>query len=341
VDPRTDRSWHVLARSDQGSLFTSPRWIDAVCSTYQFSPEARVVLNADGLPTDGFSWVRVDDLRGARIVSMPFSDRAEPFAADDRSWRLLSEDAFQDDLPLTLRCFEGSAATGDPRLAVVGAAVWHGTTLDLRPEVMRAAIKPSARRNIATAQRAGVIVSASGGFEALETYHRLHVRLRKYKYGLLAQPLALFEEIWKAFAVDDSIVTLLAHVDGTPVAGAVYLVWNDALYYKFGASLADYLPLRPNDALHWHAMAWGAARGLTSFDWGLSDIDQPGLVAYKRKWASHERRIVTLRRLGGKPDAHADEVSALLGGLVGVLTDHGVPDEITASAGGLLYRYFC
>ena len=122
------------------------------------------------------------------------------------------------------------------------------------------------------------------------------------------------------------------------MAGALYLVWDDVLYYKFGASVRDHLPLRPNDAIHWTAIQWASERNLRSLDWGLSDLDQPGLVRYKRKWGSTERRIVTLRT--GEPVA-APEFGRLLGELTTLLTDDAVSDAVAAQAGSLLYRYFC
>ena len=145
-------------------------------------------------------------------------------------------------------------------------------------------------------------VEAATGMDAVRIYHRLHVSLRKYKYRLLAQPFDFFERIWHEFSGHEGIVTLLARVDGEPIAGAIYLVWNDVLYYKFGASLAGALSVRPNDALFWTALRWASERGFRHLDWGLSDLDQPGLIAYKRKWASEERRIVTLCSTGRCPD---------------------------------------
>ena len=70
-----------------------------------------------------------------------------------------------------------------------------------------------------------------------------------------------------------------------------------------------------------------------------SDLDQPGLVAYKRKWASEERRIVTLRSMSRDPNSGRDP-GQLLGELTRLLTDDAVPDNITERAGSLLYRYF-
>lgn len=149
----------------------------------------------------------------------------------------------------------------------------------------------------------------------------------------------MLERIWEEFSATDSIVTVIAQVEGEPVAGALFLVWNDVLYYKFGASLAGALSLRPNDAVSWSAIRWASERGLRQLDWGLSDLDQPGLVAYKRKWASVESRILTLKSVQPATEG-PNEVGTLLGELTELLTDASVPDSLTARAGALLYRYF-
>lgn len=339
ADPRTDARWHTLAASSEGSLFTSPPWIRSVCDTYGFTPQARIVTDAAGCPTGGFAFVPISDMRGDRLVSLPFSDRAEPLVADREVWPALVSDALRAGAPLTIRCLDAAVPTTDARLVLTGQAAWHGTPLGEPVQQIYRSLGSTARRNIATAERNGVRVDAHTGMDALRIYHRLHVSLRKYKYRLLAQPFALFERIWQEFSVHDGIVTLLAHVNGQPIAGAVYLVWNDVLYYKFGASLAATLPMRPNDALFWTALRWASDRGFRLLDWGLSDLDQPGLVAYKRKWASEERRIVTLRSMSGDADGRRD-LGELLGELTRLLTDDAVPDNITERAGSLLYRYF-
>jgi CelD/BcsL family acetyltransferase involved in cellulose biosynthesis len=339
VDPRSDPRWHTLASTAEGSLFTSPPWIRSVCDTYGFAPEARIVTDAAGRATGGFVWVPVSDIRGDRLVSLPFSDRAEPIGADGSTWSHLVNDALRTDAPLRIRCLDTAVPAADARLVRAEEAAWHCTPLDAPvPEIYRS-LSSAARRNIAAAERNGVHVEAVTGMDAVRIYHRLHVLLRKYKYRLLAQPFAFFERIWQEFSTNDGIVTFLAYVNGEPIAGSVYLAWNDALYYKFGASLAGTLQLRPNDALAWSALRWASERGFRALDWGLSDLDQPGLVAYKRKWASEERRIVTLLPMNRDPNNGRD-ADHLLGELTRLLTDDVVPDQITESAGALLYRYF-
>lgn len=286
-------------------------------------------------------WVPVDDVRGSRLVSLPFSDRADPAAHSMSTWKELSTDVLAAGVPYTLRCFDDAGPVEDPRLSTVGTAAWHGTALTATlDELHRGMISSTARRNIAAAHRRRVRIEAHTGIEGIRSFHELHVQLRKQKYGLLAPPVEFFERIWHAFAPDDAVVTLLAHVDDTLIAGAVYLAYNGVLYYKFGASLGEYLSLRPNDALFWAGITWGVERELSLLDWGLSDLDQPGLLAYKRKWATTERRIVTLRPAGsGAPGE--PEVDDMLGSFTRLLTVPSVPNHLTREAGALLYRYFC
>lgn len=340
VDPRSDPRWLRLVCAAGGSLFTSPPWIRALCDAYGFSPTARVLTGSGGVPRSGHSWIDVDDIRGRRRLSLPFCDRADPILARAEDWAEVSRDALNDDVPYTVRCLAGSAAAADPRLGVTSRAASHVTPLTAPLDEIRQRFRPQTRRNIATADRAGLEVVLTAEAAAVGEYHRLHVALRKNKYRLLAQPRCFFDAIWRAFAATDSIRTALALVDGRPVAAAIYLIWLDTIYYKFGASDPQHLRLRPNDALHWAVLQWAHARGLRSLDWGLSDLSQPGLVAYKRKWATVEGSIVSLRSAHGpaEPASHADRT---LHDLTMLLTESSVDDELTARAGALLYRYFC
>ena len=342
VDPRTDPAWEQLVRTGPGSLFTSPPWLRAVCGAYGFTPHAVVVRDGGGAPVGGLAWVPLDDPRGARTSSLPFSDRGDPLCADDATWAHLLDAsglAAPGAPPFALRCLDGSPAEADPRLRATGRAAWHGTRLDTSPEELFARLGPSARRAVAKAGRSGVAVELRTDLGAVRTFHGLHVRLRKDKYRMLAPPLAFFERIWAEFAPDEHVVTALALVDGEPVAGALFLEWDGVLYYKFGASRREHLAARPNDAVYWAGLGHGLGRGLELVDWGLSDLDQPGLVAFKRKWASAERSLLTLR--AGEPEPGNAAFGTTLAELTRLLTDASVPDPITEQAGALLYRWFC
>ncbi len=138
ADPRTDPRWHTLAATAQGSLFTSPPWIRSVCDTYGFTPQARIVTDAAGRPTDGFAWVPISDIRGDRLVSLPFSDRAEPLVTNPATWSSLVDDALRTDAPLKIRCLDAAVPTTDTRLVRAGEGAWHFTPLGAPvPEIYR------------------------------------------------------------------------------------------------------------------------------------------------------------------------------------------------------------
>jgi len=156
---------------------------------------------------------------------------------------------------------------------------------------------------------------------------------------MLAQPLAFFEALHEIFSPSDRITVLIAEHEGEPIAGILLLEWHDTLYYKFNASLKQHF--RPNDLMAWEAMLLGHRRGLTRLDFGVSDLDQPGLVRYKSKFATEERDIDFLQYLPvAYSDPRGDQASEVLGRMTQLLTDTSVPDEITRAAGGELYRFF-
>jgi CelD/BcsL family acetyltransferase involved in cellulose biosynthesis len=341
ADPAADTRWRSLAEGPQGTLFTSPPWITAVCRSYDFTAEARIAVDAAGEPVGGVAWVAVDDVRGHRLSSLPFSDRADPLVPDVPTWTALFDAMKTGDDQYTLRCLDDSPAVADPRLETVGEAAWHGTPLEAELDELRRRISSVSRRNLAAAERAGVRVEVRDDLDAVRVFHRLHVRLRKHKYRLLAQPLAFFENIWHEFAAGGRCSTLLASVGDEVIAGALFLEWNDVLYYKFGASMQEHLKVRPNDAIYWTGIQRGVERGLRLVDWGLSDRDQPGLIGFKRKWASVERSLVTLRSGSVRQRPAQAAFGRELGELTRLLTDDSVPDEITERAGAVLYRYFC
>src|SRR2546423_11849327 len=126
--------------------------------------------------------------------------------------------------------------------------------------------------------------------------------------------MSLFENMRKSFASMVVTAVGLAIYEDEVTAASLYLMWRDVMYYKFGASNPDRLALRPNEMLAWESMRLGRERGCRRYDWGVSDLDQPGLVAYKRKFATEERRVTVLRHTPvGYVNPNGAEVGRTLG----------------------------
>jgi CelD/BcsL family acetyltransferase involved in cellulose biosynthesis len=321
------------------SLFVSQPWLEALAATYGFRIRA-ATLGTVGAVSDAVLFCEVDDIRGRRIVSLPFSDYADPLVADAAAWRRLVDPILATGAPARFRCLRNRIPLADPRFAHVNAVVWHGADLTPAPGDMWARLAGPARQNIRRAEHAGVSVRVGCSLDDVATFYALHRRLRRAKYRLFAQPFAFFANLHAAFSGQDGILVLLAEIGGRAIAGILFLVHRDGLYYKFNASTD--LAVRPNDLLIWRGMLLGRERGLRRLDFGVSDLDQPGLVRFKRKFATEERPVTELRWPGTRAnDAAGRQAGAMLGRLTEILTAPGVPDEVTQAVGDELYRYFC
>jgi CelD/BcsL family acetyltransferase involved in cellulose biosynthesis len=340
VDALDDPAWRDLATTSRGSLFASPPWLAAISDTYGFDIAARVLFDRDRARA-GLAFARIDDFLGARQLSVPFCDYVDPIVDTDDDWHELVDPLVTSGLPLQLRVLDAEAPRRDQRFVTADELAWHCTTLERDEDQLFAALSSQARQNVRAATRHGVTVRFGADLEDVRAFHDLHRRTRKLKYHLLAQPFSFFENIWKHFGPDDGIAIGLAEHDGDVIAGAFYLVWNGVWYYKFGASILERSGVRPNEVLGWESLRRAHGRGCTRYDWGVSDLDQPGLVAYKRKFASEERRVSVLRYTPpGYTNPIAAEALPIFGELTKLLTRDDVPDDVTQRAGEILYRYF-
>jgi lipid II:glycine glycyltransferase (peptidoglycan interpeptide bridge formation enzyme) len=261
---------------------------------------------------------------------------------DERLWDEVLKPLISLEVPVRLRCLRNQLPSQDPHFVLSRAAKWHSTDLKRTEDELWNGIDPQARQNIRRASRNGVVVREGRTMEDAQKFYCMHLTTRKSKYRLLAQPFAFFENIFTAFGEGDRAVALLAECDGVPIAGIVLLQFGDVLYYKFNASVDQ--KYRANDLLAWHAILFGHRRGLTALDFGVSEADQPGLIRYKRKFASEEREIQFYdwvpQRLHDARDARAEQAAEILGNITHLLTDPAVPDQITRAAGDKLYRFF-
>jgi CelD/BcsL family acetyltransferase involved in cellulose biosynthesis len=341
VDPRTDPLWCRLVTQGTSSVFHSPGWMRVLSDTYGWEPNAFVLLGDSGQPKAGFPFCRISDMLGERIVAMPFSDYCDPLVEDADSWRLLIDRLLPERLPINVRCLHNDLPLADERFDLTKQAKWH--RLDLRPDLdaLWNAMHDSTHRAIRKSERAGLTVRIAESEHELRTFFEMHLKVRKYKYGLLAQPFSFFQNIWRQFVEAGHGFLLLAIHDEKIVAGDFFLDWKDTLYYKFNASLPDDLSFRPNDLLIWEAVQHGKQHGFAYLDFGLSDIDQQGLVRYKRKFGTEEKTISFLRHSPQAPPNRAEkELRELLGKLTNRFTDRMVPDLVTEKAGEDLYRLF-
>jgi CelD/BcsL family acetyltransferase involved in cellulose biosynthesis len=309
--------------------------------SYGWQPTAYLVLDDRGEPRAGLPFCRISDMLGERLVALPFSDYCDPLVNDAASWHLLMDHLLSEQCPVTLRCLHSRLPLDDTRLTLAKEAKWH--RLDLHPglDELWNGMHDSTRRAIRKSERSGLAVRMAQSEPELRAFFEMHLRVRKYKYGLLAQPYSFFQNIWRQFVDSQQGFLLLAFNGDSIVAGDFFLQWKETLYYKFNASIPDNLSCRPNDLLIWEGIQLGKQRGFTYLDFGLSDVDQEGLLRYKRKFGTEEGTISFLRHTpNGTPAPAEKALRELLGKLTTRFTDHLISDLVTEKAGDALYRLF-
>jgi lipid II:glycine glycyltransferase (peptidoglycan interpeptide bridge formation enzyme) len=279
----------------------------------------------------------LSDELGPRVRSFPFSDYCDPLGTPSVVPSLAAP-LLNWGAPVTLRVLHDWNSRESGVFRETSRAAWHAVDLSPGPDDLWANLRGSAARNIGRARRMGVHVRVGDSLADVAAFYDLHCSLRKLKYRLLPQPFAFFQHLHSNFGPAGRLRVLLAEWEGRVVAGTLFLAWGDTLYYKFNASIDT--SCRPNDLLAWEGIRQAMELGLARLDFGLSDLDQPGLVRFKEKFASDNGFISTLVAdpAGGLPPAGA--LRDVLTQLSELLTHPDVPAEITARGGDLLYRYF-
>lgn len=341
VDPTQDPSWRKLVTDSPTDVFSSPEWIGAIKNTYGFDVKAAVIVDDDSTrPVAGLAYADITDLRGRRIVGLPFSDYSDGLVQTQGEWQILQSHLLGYGYPISLRCLHNEFPHHDRCFEVSGLWSHHVIDLSGGADAIWAGVAGSARRAVRRAERGGVHAEPVTTLEGLRDFFVLHLRRRKFKHRLLAQPYRFFEAIWNAFLENGNGILIGAYKEGVMLAGVLLLKWGDTSYYKYNASEPTQLNLRPNDLLMWAAIRWGLASGSSKLDLGLSDLDQEGLVRYKRKWATEEQRLRSYQSSGFELDSAQKLTPLLLDQLSSLFTQARVPDHVTERAGETMYRYF-
>jgi len=122
----------------------------------------------------------------------------------------------------------------------------------------------------------------------------------------------LMRAILDAFGADAQVWTVW--LGRRAIAGALTLRFKDVVTVPFASARADYLRLRPNNALYWSMIEAAAADGARALDFG-SSLAESSSLAFKRSWGARVEpiRSYVYARSGAHPllaPGQSDAVSA-------------------------------
>jgi CelD/BcsL family acetyltransferase involved in cellulose biosynthesis len=334
IDPLGDPRWmRLLEQAPGATVFHHPAWLRLLRDQYGYGMTAVVVEGADGALLAGLPLARVDSrLTGRRLVAVPFSDVCPPLIADDRAGRGLGdgvrEAARAEGRALEVRgVLPGTPAGGGERF------LHHRLPLGGDPEAVLRAARSQVRRGMAKARRSGVLVARRDDIEALDRFYALHVQTRR-RQGVPVQPRRFVRRLGDLLAAGLGYVAI-AELDGRPIAAGVFLAYGETLTYKYGASEPAALDARPNNAIFGDAIAWACAHDLGWLDFGRTDLDNPGLAAFKRSWGAEERVLAYTRLPPRAGEAGLGSVRRAAGAVI-----RRSPSIVGRAIGAATYRHF-
>ena len=287
-DPIDNPRWgELLERHPAASIFHSPGWLNALRQTYGYQPF--VVTTSTGSTLEsGLVACEVKGWASRRLVSLPFSDHCDPLMEDavdlseslefllDHARKIGSASVEVRPTPLMGQAF---ATSGAARLTAGGAYCFH--QLDLRAdesEIFRRFHHSSTQRAVRRAEREGLSYECGTSERLLASFYRL-LRMTRRRHRLPPQPLAWFRNLLANLG--DRVSIHLATKNAQPVAGILTLSFKNTTYYKYGGSDASQHRLGGMPFLFWRVIQDARRRGSEVLDLGRSDIDQPGLIAFK------------------------------------------------------------
>lgn len=203
------------------------------------------------------------------------------------------------------------AATADLLAALGSRPSWydvqHRATylvdLDGGAEAVLSRVKPSTRRNIRLAERAGVVVEHSGDPAiAASVLHPLVVETA-VRNRVVPRSAGYYWDAVACLGASCPTVVLVARCDGEPAAAMVAVACGPRLVYLFGGSTRRFAQRRPAYLLHWEAIRWGLERGCRVYDmWGVPSHEDPraphaGYYEFKTRWNGRVVRFVRCQEL--------------------------------------------
>jgi lipid II:glycine glycyltransferase (peptidoglycan interpeptide bridge formation enzyme) len=127
----------------------------------------------------------------------------------------------------------------------------------------------------------------------------------------------------------------VASIEDRPAAAILTLRYKHAMTYKYGCSDTSFHKLGAMQLLFWKAIQEAKSGGLTEFDMGRSDWDNPGLLAFKDRWGSTRSTLTYYR----DPAPETKRAGEGITRRIAARMIRSAPDRLLAAAGSLLYRH--
>ena len=339
LNPLADNRWDdLVARHPKASIFHHRGWLEALARTYGYTPLVLTSTPPGVALKDGIALCRVSSwLTGTRLVSLPFADHCEPLLDTDSNfmefaqWMRTECDRqrwkYVELRPLSESC--------DLDCDLASSKSYYFHELDLMPvlsQIFQRFHKTSLQQKIRRAEKMRLTYELGRTENLLEEFYGLLVKTRK-RHQLFPQPRTWFTNLIECLG--DNVQIRVARKDGSAVAALLTLRHRFSVVYKYGCSDENFHNLGGMPLLLWMFIQESKAAGATQLDFGRSDTDNEGLVAFKDRFGSTRKALTYLRYPQVQKEATGDSWFVKTAKHVFSM----MPNTISPVAGSILYRH--
>ena len=302
--------WAELDRYDDRTFCQRRHWINFICETQNGRPIVARLVDV-GNTVGYFTGVIVRKF-GMRVMGSPFPGWTTPFMGFNLQPGVPRMDAVRALIPFVFRelgCIH--LELNDPQLIPsdvepFGFSIHRGTTfvsdLSMSEDELFGRMKSACRRCIRKAAKSSVIVeqAAPDGF-AEDYYNQLSDVFAKQNLRPTYDQDRVASLIRNVHPSGDLLLLRARDEKGRSIATGIFPGFGNTSLFWGNASLRQFQQVRPNEAIHWHAMRYWKDRGVVSHFWG-------GGGDYKEKYGgtrveTTHYRLSRLRAIGLARDA--------------------------------------
>jgi hypothetical protein len=339
LDPILDRRWDELVASHpKASMFHQKGWLKALAKTYGYRPIAMTSTPPGERLSDGIVFCEIKSwITGDRLVSLPFSDHADPLLNQMGDSLELTEWMRAECRQHKWRYIEIRPLSWemDSSCPLMASESYWLHTLNLEPsleQLFRGFHKNCIQRRIRKAERERLSYEKGNSEEILNDFYRLLMITRR-RHQLPPQPRAWFRNL--ATCIGPGMAIRLVRKEGVPIAAILTLNHRGTVVYKYGCSDERYHHLAGMPFLFWKLIEESKVEGAEQIDFGRTDLDNDGLIEFKDRFGTSRSGLTYFRY----PEA-ADEKGVLGSKLSGIRSLFSVmPNALSSTMGRLLYRH--
>lgn len=148
-------------------------------------------------------------------------------------------------------------------------------------------LKAETRNEVRQAERRGVEIYEPRALnEWIEDYYFMHKAVYLRQGIKPPATINLYRAIWDNLYRKGQLKVILAKYNNQTVAGGIFPIFKNIIYFIDGASLREYQYVRGNNLIQWSIISWAASEGIQFYDMVGANI--PSIAHFKKGFGGAE-----------------------------------------------------